>query len=63
VQQKVITRPSDRILAVGFAADKRITTPTECAVIPVAERAMHKILTRAVASRHQRAVRAEQRVA
>ena len=57
------TQNGPRILAVGFAAAKRIETPTECSVIPVAERAMHKILTRAVASRHQRAVRAEQRVA
>ena len=64
METKVTPRPSPRILASGNRTTIHRLMPTQSVIVPAAELGLYVSLTRAVASRHQRAaVRAEQRVA
>ena len=64
METKVTPRPSPRILASGNRTTIHRLMPTQSVIVPVPEFPFFLALTRAVASRHQRAaVRAEQRVA
>jgi len=64
VQNNVTPLPRPRIGAVRVRNQIRIAAPSACVIVPVLEFPQFIALTRAIASRHQRAaVRALQEVA
>lgn len=55
MQSKVIDSPRPRILAMRVRNTIRIPVPTQTVIVPIEEVPLFLSLTRAVASRHQRA--------